>query len=580
MTIITLCISISLFLFIPYYLNVKKLKHSNSKILVLSLLESISTIALAFLVFLQGFFATKIQIVLAFAVFLLAGLIYTYMVKDIEKEWDMQNENIKNSMIIFTLSIFSFMIGMTMFRFLNPFIQILLTILFICLVNLASVFFKKWFKPLLNKIITYFSLMNTFKYFLLMIVVAIVGFFLFVYRLPMDSLKENLNLLDNTPYLAIEGFPTDIQNDFRNEIILEIETDVEFRNTIIDYYYDDDYLYVYDKISINIYDLNQNTLINTYELPNFNSNLDISSFPGLNNYFFKYNDELFLLGAQALFIVSPTEISDAFGDVNYYTSRNFIYNDELYFYRKLTTTDFIIYKYIDGNLDTNNEINNSVTNEDEFYVISNKLFSLENDKYVVYGDSSKSFDYYKGTVIYNESESEMYYAYSVPELGYTRYVEVKSTGEINDYSISRARNSDMILVNDYIFLTEFNDIYNTTIEIINPDFEIYGVKNFTKKVSVYIQNDYYNQYIANFHSSENNLEYLRVDINRNHTILTLNNVYQDDVVINLPFYTHFGFGYLFLIIIAMFVPVTNYRKYLTIVGFDEMTKSKKEDAND
>ena len=412
-----------------------------------------------------------------------------------------------------------------------------------------------------------------------MIVIAIVGFFFFVFRLPLDNLKDNLNLLDHTPYLKLEGFPTDIQNDFRNEVVLEIDTDVNFRNIIIDYYYDDEYLYVYDKLSITVFDINQKTLVNIIDLPNYNLTLDTSFFEGILTNFFVYDDELFLLGAQGFYSVTTSEVI-RIDDLNYFISKKFIYNDELYLYRILSEDNYMIYKYVDGNLELDIPLNNSLSGTYETAVISDNLFYVENDKYVLYEDNSISFDIYDGTALFNKDELEMYYVKSVPDLSFTRYVEVKSDGSINDYTINRAHNSDMTLANGYLFLTEFNDIDDTMIEIINPDFEIYAIKNLPKKTSFYIQNDYFKQYLANFHSSENDLEYLRVDKNRDHTILSLNLIYNDDVAINLPIYTHFGLGYLIIIVITIFIPITNYRKYITTIGFEEMTRSKKENIND
>lgn len=577
MIIICLITPLLFFAFTTYWFNIRKLQKSKGRIIVLSILETISSYLLVFLLYLQGFYTIFSQAFITLIVFLVVGIAYTYMVKGVDSEWDFQNENIKNNFILFTLIFLPFMIFMTMFRFINPVLQILLSILLTALIVFLSVKIKKVFHPFSKKLDTNFSLVSDAKYLYILLLLLVVMFLGSIFHFPFHSVSRFLNLYDTTPFLSMDGFPIDIQNNYREQTTLEIDVDMFINKEGVDYYYDTQYLYLYNKTHVYVFDIQTNSLYNSFEMGNYNANLDSSIFYGLYRSFIKHNDDLILLGVQGVFVITP-DSSTKISDINSNYARAYFYQDDLYFLSKRISNYYKVYRYSDEQIILDETIDLSLEDFDDIEVISEQLFYKEDDRIISKDDSNISFLYYDGTATYDANNEVMYYVRVNSDLfTYTNYFKVNQNDEVQNIEINREHNINSMFIDNTLYLTNFNEIEDNRIEMINQDFEISGFKNMFDRQAFWVGNFYIEQYIVNFHSTNDQLEYLKIDSNLSHSLIEVVILSQEPVALELPFYSHYGIGYFIPILIILFIPITDYRKFHVILSFEEATKKRDEE---
>ncbi|MDT8336888.1 MAG: hypothetical protein RQ856_03560, partial [Candidatus Izemoplasmatales bacterium] len=85
-------------------------------------------------------------------------------------------------------------------------------------------------------------------------------------------------------------------------------------------------------------------------------------------------------------------------------------------------------------------------------------------------------------------------------------------------------------------------------------------------------NDYDYNYVSTYKEIDNNITFMQLEIKEDETLLKLYNLFEEDVDIPLPFYTHYGIFIMIFILIGIFVPVTDDIKYVTYINFSSVNK--------
>mgnify|MGYP000854443101 CR=1 FL=1 len=78
-----------------------------------------------------------------------------------------------------------------------------------------------------------------------------------------------------------------------------------------------------------------------------------------------------------------------------------------------------------------------------------------------------------------------------------------------------------IIVDDKVFYTSYIETSQKRIIMVNEDYEITSLTNHIEKQRFFYGNFFHNSYIANYHNEDDQLEFLQVDENIKHKVITL-----------------------------------------------------------
>lgn len=561
-----------IFIISSYYFNNSKLIDSKFNIFLLSLLEATLSYLIIIPLFLQGFLSLFVMLPIIILLILIVAYILFSRQKELYDEWDLQIETIKCNIVLFMLTILPLYVFLTIFRYLEPYYQIPLAIFITTIIFYLSNRVNK--SPIYEKIVDFISMTGAIKYVVLWLSIVIIFVLNILLQFPTNIVSESLNLSNNVKYLQFDGFPTDIQNNFYQKEIIQIDFNYHIDSEITDYYYDNTHLYIYtNKDHLIIYDLSTEKVVSDTSL--FNLDIQLDNNDGMDdtelyNKFIYYDDYLILLGKYGTYIVSTDSVTKIC-EISSKHAKNFYLNNRLYFLNSYGKVD--IFKFSEGDI---KKTNINYLNTTDLLVISENLFSKNNYKYVLYENPSISFSVKNGSPIYDQNRHAIYYTqvYDLSFPGSVKYQKVDVNGETSTISINRIHNSKGIIIDDNIYFTEVLESDINRIEIINSDFEIEAIYNHLKLQPFWIGNKFNKSYIGNYHEKDNHLEFLQVEQNSKHIVLSIYQIHEKNVYLNLPFYTHYGLGIFIPILIAFFIPLTNYRKSITYIDFFTMLEKK------
>ena len=353
-------LSFPFFIISAYYFNNQKMIASKPYILLISSLEAILCYLIALLLFLQGFLSIFFVLVVIIILIPITGITIFSIEREYGIDDEFQIETVKNSLILFILTLLPFYVFLTIFRYLPFYFQIPLAVSLTALLFFLS---KKIYTPvslIYDRIAKFIFEMGSLKYIYLWISIPLIVLLNVLFQLPTNVVGNNLNLSNNVSYLAFDGFPTTINNNYQQNEIIQIDSDqfeiiqfdsiypIEFE--ITDYYYDNSHLYIYtDRNHILCYDLSTKEVIYNIDLETGETHEESNSVyaSALHNKFIYHNGYLILLGTNDTYLLTTTDATKISSISSYY-AKYFYLENELHFLNKISDTVFEIYKFEDG----------------------------------------------------------------------------------------------------------------------------------------------------------------------------------------------------------------------------------------
>lgn len=172
---------------------------------------------------------------------------------------------------------------------------------------------------------------------------------------------------------------------------------------------------------------------------------------------------------------------------------------------------------------------------------------------------------YQGTAdnVYDE-----YNTYSLEMLHETPYTTtyIKTNLETQE-SITKTyngwHNTDALIIGNDIYLFNKDSLQ---IEIMDTNLNIVSVHNIQPKEAFWYNNRYdgFSIYATVINDE---FYYIQDDINEGLHQYSVYKLTEQDVTLTLPFYTHFSLFHMFLVLGLMCVPITDYKRYITVVDY-------------
>ncbi|MGS0972826.1 MAG: hypothetical protein ACVCEJ_06300 [Candidatus Izemoplasmataceae bacterium] len=565
-----------LFLLISsFYFNKKKLDESLPYILMVSFFEGIISYFFVYLIFLEGFFDKFYQYLIMFLLIAVISYIFFLIEKDLDNDMDLQIETIKNNLILYAITIAPFYIFLTVFRFEGPFIQVLYSVLSTSSIIFIYMFFREPLNYFTESIYLYFAEATANIFLLLWGVVVFLVITFALIDIPVNIVRQQLNLSDNVPYFSFNDFPTNLDNNFSQEKAFQFELPENLGTNLVDYYLDGDLLYVYSNQDV-LYtiDVTKEEIIYSTKLGIVSEDGGVT-FNQITNIFFESNDQLYILSRSGLHKINPTNYEMISTDKTTNT-KIFYHNEEPFLLKTQGSGLYHIYQVEDDEIVLYEEIErDSENNFTSFTVISSTLFKIDGDIYIDYFDDEYSFQFVNSSPLYDKENHLMYYSYYENQTS-TVYIQAISQTIVNEKTLRKLHNTYGIIVDEHVFYVEPPEQSIGRIEITNPTFQIDSIINHRKNTRFWVANQYHNSYIINYLAIDNELTYLQVEQNNHKTLLTLEVIKELETGLSLPFYSFYGLFNFIPVLVFLFIPMSNYRTEITFIGFDQLLKKKKE----
>ncbi len=576
------------FLFLPFvlfltssvYFNIKKLDESKLYISLTSIFEAIISYIVVVVFFVQGFLDKFIYISLIVILLIILGCVFFYVRKERAEEWDLQLETIKNNLLLFLKTVLPLYVFLTIFRFHTPVIQFLLTIIFTIAIAHIFKLLRKLLADPLKVFLRNLSFEAASKYIWLWLTIAFIIVFNMLFQLPTNTIKISMNLSNNAPFLTFDGYPTDIQNNFSQNEISQYDIENLLDGVIADYYYDNDNLYLYSSLSeLVVIDRDTEEII--YDTQ-FSGSIDFENIEQntkdeLYEFFAFYDNHLLLFdtyGIYEVFTNSTVKISD----ISSFSSSIYFINNELFVLDLESNLTSKIYRFDSGVMVLSETIVFTNEDYDELVVISQSLFKVENNRYILVEDNEVSFvRLITHSPSYDSINKILYYyqpAYFPSIYDTTEYIKLERSGESIIVNIDDYHNGFPVVAGDRVYFTDPEGESNR-VEIFSKDFEVDAIYNHLEVQAFWFGNKLYNSYIANYKSNNNKLEFLQVDSSTKRLVLTIYTLIEDDVAIVFPFYTHYGIAIFIPFILGGCFSFTNYHKTIGVIDFASIYKRKK-----
>ena len=265
-----------LFLVTSFLLNRKKAKDNKLYLYLVSTLEAIISYLFVAAFFLQGFFPRFLYLSISILGLMFLTLIFFYLNREGEDQWDTQIETIKNNILIFFKSLLPFYFLMIIFRFAHPILQISLSLIITIAMHILAVVLRQLWKEPVKVFFRNLSLSSPVKSLWLWITILFVIIFNILFELPTQTIKSAFNLNDRVSYWSFDGLPTDIQNNYQSNKIGQWKIEDDLSGAIVDYYETSTHLFIItDKDDIRVIDKSSNEITlstslykqNTYPKP-------------------------------------------------------------------------------------------------------------------------------------------------------------------------------------------------------------------------------------------------------------------------------------------------------------------------
>ncbi len=548
-----------LIVFIPFSIvsNFKKMDNSRTYIVLVSILESFASYLFVMVLFTQSYFPRMILWILAILLCIVSVVFVILLHKDKDENPESQIETFKNNLLIFLKFILPTYIFMTIFRFQPVVLQLLYT----ALIVLGIFFISNFVRKKINKPFSEFIRDIQYGSRWLWGVYAVVGVLIFylLFFFPAGSpVPYWLNLDNNIGFFEFGDEDYDVQ-DYKTKIEFEQEDLDRFIvqlddsvGDITDYNITEDYIYLYqykyrsegyliviDRTDYSI--LAENTL---YYPVTEDTTLVMNCY---NKNFLVHEGELLLFTKTGIYKVDglTAEQISVLGD---YYCRPYINQDgSLHLVNRIGISEYEFYDYDDGAFTLNTTV--TVETSEHYYVYDYKLYLSDSLNFILVEDDTDITPI--SQVMYN-----VYFDTYYQELRHGHGLVIDNTF----YSIVTGEIDTIDIV-----------IYEDTGNIFTQ----------YEQDPIYYKDPYGRRltYVIDCKANDSDkLEYLMyVDKGDDEFIFLRTELYSREVSVALPFYTHYGVSYLFVVLIGACFGITNYYNESYTIDIESQAYNKKKD---
>lgn len=552
-----------------YVFNRKKLQASTPYIWMISGLEGIVSYLVIYLIFFEGFLSTFFLYFLLIIGLSLLAFILFFIERDLDEELDLQAETIKNNLIVFFLTLAPFYISLTIFRFQNTMVQLLLSILIVTVLLVLYALTRKrieQFKQFLANDV--FDTTERALGFIGGSLILIIIFAL-LFNIPRETMKQKLNLTDNVSYFTWNDAPINLTNNFKHKTEFSLSFADELENELNDYYVMEGILYLHDGITLYSID------IETGEIIHSQTNL-LGRLSGLENKvktnFFKEDGQMYFLARDSVYKVTSENYTTIF-ETDALMTNLYYHNNTAYLLQMIEPMMYDIYHFENDEFTYVESVDLSENGDyNSLSIIDHTLFYQNDEVYTDYYNNAFSYAYLEGSSSYDQVNQIMYTSYYDEISNSTIYYQVTSPTSINEFSRKNLQNRFSFTNNGFVFYYAPLDEQISYLDIVNTSFELQAVHNHIQYKTFWIGNEYTSSKILNYQEIDDSLTYLQVDKNAKKTVLSLHVISEEQVGLHTPFYSHYALWFTIPTIIVFLFPITNYRKHITIIGFNESMK--------
>lgn len=566
-------IPLIVFLVSSYLFNRKKLEQSLSYTMMISVFEGILTFLIVYLIFFEGFFSAIYQYFLFIILLAILSYVLFFIERDLDRDVDLQVETIKNNLVLFFITIAPFYVFLTVFRYQSVFLQILYSILIVFGLLFVYLFFRKWIDQTIKSLSSF--VFDTTERALGMIgggLLFIIIFFL-LFNISMSGIKQELNLSDNISYFSYQDFPVRLENNFNHETEFKFTIDEEMDMEFIDYYVDEGMLYLYsDSNALYTIDIDSGLILHHQFLSGIYGSNSIEE-DDLKQMFFIQNDQLYFLTPSTLYQVNAEEyvIVNLTADTNLDV---FYQENQPYFLRLMDTGVYQIHHVEDNDVELVESVDLTTSGVyDELVVIDDILFYQNDAIYHQYYDDY-SFARLDGHSIYDEKNHIMYTTVYDEVEQDTVYYQSSNETSVKEYALSNMQNMNGFSHDGNVYYVEPFENGLGRIDIMNKDFVFQGIHNHLLYQNFWIGHQYTKSSIINYVIIDDKPTYLQLDQTEDEMQFSLHLIEERPIGMNLPFYAHHGLWMLLPSVLALFFPLSDYRKHISFIGFKESLKKK------
>lgn len=399
------------------------------------------------------------------------------------------------------------------------------------------------------------------KYVIIWSVFGFLLLFNILFQIPINPLKNQLNLSNNAPYFQFDGLPVDVDNSYKQEVTLKMHLTDNDGRRIVDYFMDEDFLFIIQENKILKYDIETNSVVKKYYLPgDVNNNY-------FNMMFFMNNDFLYFYSSQGLYKITEEELIKI-GDINSDNSRRVrLSENDFAFLKNMGNQTYVLLLLENDTVSVEETIDLTSTGYDELLVVSETLFYKNGNDYTLFSNSDITFEAVEaGSVYYNSSYQVLHYLKDN-----SIYInDGQENLKVVDYVGRRLVEGET--VGDVTILRDGNELDETRLLIFNYDMSIISVYNHLDLDRFYKLKDYNVSYVVNYRYVDDKIQFMQVESNGEHTYFQIYNLEAKEVDLSLAFYSHYGIFTIVVILLAIFIPITDDIKYLTYIDFKSVTK--------
>ncbi|GEM_PF-5152168 len=542
-----------------YVFNHKLTDDSNSVKLLYFGLEMLAIVALTYLLFLFGFLPNVFVVILLIVLTFVSLLtLYLFTLHYYDNYYD-QLAVVGNALLFFIKTVLAFYVFLTIFRYQPAVAQISLAVALTGILFIVSLFLEKYILTTINNVLQYLTNFDRYEFVAIPTLLILVAIFLF--QAPTQQTAQVLNMNNHIRYLAFySDIPNDVNVNFEQDELMRYEVD-DLRSFARDYYYDDDYIYLYTADNersafvngvLIILDRTTGEVVYrelTLDQPFTNIGPDAYYPFEAQQQFIPFNDELLFFATDGIYRLddaTPIKLSP----LTVMESKYFFENGELYF---IVATDFRtheVYHY-DGT-----DITLSETISLDAEVIS-RLEVV--NAHLMYYQDGQIYLRSNPTILYDPS-SDTYFADG--EGGY-----------IHHYDTIYEPNTELFYRYDYF------EEHHQLLEVYDKNKDIYGFFYHTALHRWLITQSYDTATDIEYRIFDGNLEFMLVSLQGDTTTFTMYRMLHQDSALDLPFYSHFSLTTFIVVIVSIFIPFFNNEKYYTYIDFDSVLRRDKTKEN-
>ncbi len=571
---------IPLFFFLgaTYLFNKKKLSLSNGRLILISSLEAVFSYLLAYILFFEGYYDFFFSFFIMLMLMLSVAIVLFWLEENRKELLDLQIETIKNTLIIFTLTFLPFYVFLTVFRFQPAILQIVYSLILTITLYLLHIPLQRLFAPLWSFIVDFID--NTFaaKFVALWLIIVLATASIALFDFPSERIKDTLNLSDHVPYFTYDGYETDLKNNVRAEETARIVLDDTIKTKRVnDYWTTEDtiFLYTYENEVLAI-DRSSKNILYDESLGTLDDYGTIFSQQNIRYTFFTENETLYVFAKTGIFSIDRDGFSTITNDLTFFNARLFYDGETVSFLRQIEQTTYEIHVLESGTLTTSRTIETGDTEIEKPIVISEHLFEQKNGFYHFDEDTRYPIEDDAITLFDHDAMTMTHIANTKYQTSAIKDITLKTIDEDGNERIktfNKRYDLTGIIAGDHYYMTNFEEGIER-IDIIDSNLRATAIHRPIVNEPIWFSNAILSAYVSTIKEVDGSFEYLQVESSENRTYLTIRRLNEEETGLDLSFYSHYQPLIFLAIVVAMLLPVTDNRQYITFIGFDYLRQKK------